>query len=157
MKHFKFTASEVIGFLRVMRPGSVVGPQQNWLHHKQRELHLESTESPLQTRSTNESDYMKEPSTNELVNIALASVPAQPRKLYDPNDPYTVVAGGTSQNRYNLRSLVSNSRRGNGKQQKWQEDVPKGLKNDGSRRATPSMKVQRPPLQVSHNEFTEAS
>lgn len=31
MKHYLFTASEVIAFLRVMRPGSVVGPQQNWL------------------------------------------------------------------------------------------------------------------------------
>jgi cell division cycle 14 len=31
MKHYKFTASEVIGLLRVLRPGSVVGPQQNYL------------------------------------------------------------------------------------------------------------------------------
>jgi len=31
MKHHHFTASEVISWLRVMRPGSVVGPQQNYL------------------------------------------------------------------------------------------------------------------------------
>ncbi|KAI8619655.1 dual specificity protein phosphatase, partial [Chytriomyces sp. MP71] len=31
MKHYKFSASEVIGLLRVLRPGSVVGPQQNYL------------------------------------------------------------------------------------------------------------------------------
>lgn len=31
MKKYKFTASEVIAFLRIMRPGSVVGPQQNYL------------------------------------------------------------------------------------------------------------------------------
>lgn len=31
MKHYKFTASEVIGWIRVCRPGSVIGPQQNWL------------------------------------------------------------------------------------------------------------------------------
>lgn len=31
MKHYLFTAPEVIGFLRVLRPGSIVGPQQNWL------------------------------------------------------------------------------------------------------------------------------
>ncbi|KAI8849206.1 dual specificity protein phosphatase [Chytridium lagenaria] len=36
MKHYKFTAAEVIGLLRVLRPGSVVGPQQNYL---QRYLH----------------------------------------------------------------------------------------------------------------------
>jgi hypothetical protein len=43
MKHYLFTASEAISFLRVMRPGSVVGPQQNflvsaqawaWSHHE---------------------------------------------------------------------------------------------------------------------------
>jgi cell division cycle 14 len=31
MKHFKFTASEVISWLRICRPGSVIGPQQNFL------------------------------------------------------------------------------------------------------------------------------
>ena len=31
MKTYHFTASDVISYLRVMRPGSVVGPQQNYL------------------------------------------------------------------------------------------------------------------------------
>ena len=31
MKHYKMTACEVIAFLRIVRPGSVVGPQQNYL------------------------------------------------------------------------------------------------------------------------------
>ncbi|KAG5459421.1 MAG: protein-tyrosine phosphatase-like protein [Olpidium bornovanus] len=31
MKEYKFTAAEVIAFLRVLRPGSVVGPQQNYM------------------------------------------------------------------------------------------------------------------------------
>ncbi|KAF9433670.1 Dual specificity protein phosphatase cdc14a [Entomortierella beljakovae] len=31
MRHFNMTARETIAFLRLMRPGSVVGPQQNWL------------------------------------------------------------------------------------------------------------------------------
>ncbi|KAF5843178.1 hypothetical protein DUNSADRAFT_1605 [Dunaliella salina] len=31
MKHFKFTAEEVIGYIRLCRPGSVIGPQQNFL------------------------------------------------------------------------------------------------------------------------------
>ncbi len=31
MKHYQFTANEVIAYLRVMRPGSVVGPQQQYL------------------------------------------------------------------------------------------------------------------------------
>lgn len=35
MKHFKFTAAETIGWLRICRPGSVIGPQQNFLEEKQ--------------------------------------------------------------------------------------------------------------------------
>lgn len=31
MKHHKFTAAEAIAWLRVCRPGSVIGPQQNYL------------------------------------------------------------------------------------------------------------------------------
>ncbi|KAI8468258.1 MAG: cell division cycle protein 14, partial [Monoraphidium minutum] len=31
MKHYGFTAEEAIGYIRVCRPGSVIGPQQNYL------------------------------------------------------------------------------------------------------------------------------
>ncbi len=31
MKHYKFTAAETIAWIRICRPGSVIGPQQNWL------------------------------------------------------------------------------------------------------------------------------
>lgn len=35
MKHYKFTAAETIAWLRICRPGSVIGPQQNFLEEKQ--------------------------------------------------------------------------------------------------------------------------
>jgi len=35
MKHFKFTAPEIIAWMRICRPGSVIGPQQNFLEEKQ--------------------------------------------------------------------------------------------------------------------------
>lgn len=38
MKHYKLTAAEVISFLRLIRPGSVVGPQQNFLQGLQSRL-----------------------------------------------------------------------------------------------------------------------
>jgi protein-tyrosine phosphatase len=31
MKHFKLTAEEIIGWMRIVRPGSVIGPQQQFL------------------------------------------------------------------------------------------------------------------------------
>jgi cell division cycle 14 len=38
MKHFAFTAAEVVGWLRVCRPGSVIGPQQHYLEEIQERM-----------------------------------------------------------------------------------------------------------------------
>ncbi|XP_015237175.1 PREDICTED: dual specificity protein phosphatase CDC14A-like [Cyprinodon variegatus] len=38
MKHFRFTAAEAIAWIRVCRPGSIIGPQQNFLVEKQHSL-----------------------------------------------------------------------------------------------------------------------
>lgn len=35
MKHYRLTANEVIAWLRIARPGSVIGPQQYYLQHQQ--------------------------------------------------------------------------------------------------------------------------
>ncbi|KAM8875750.1 dual specificity protein phosphatase CDC14AB isoform 2-T2 [Spinachia spinachia] len=40
MKHYRFTAGEAIAWIRVCRPGSVIGPQQNFLEGKQAALWL---------------------------------------------------------------------------------------------------------------------
>jgi len=31
MKHYKFTAAEAIAWIRICRPGSIIGPQQEFL------------------------------------------------------------------------------------------------------------------------------
>ena len=36
MKHYRFCGSDAIAFLRIMRPGSILGPQQHFLVHNQR-------------------------------------------------------------------------------------------------------------------------
>lgn len=38
MKHFGFNAAETIGYLRLCRPGSVIGPQQNFLHDMEKRM-----------------------------------------------------------------------------------------------------------------------
>ncbi|XP_072516123.1 dual specificity protein phosphatase CDC14AB isoform X2 [Salminus brasiliensis] len=35
MKHFRFTAAEAIAWIRICRPGSIIGPQQHFLEEKQ--------------------------------------------------------------------------------------------------------------------------
>uniref|UniRef100_A0A3B5PVP0 protein-tyrosine-phosphatase n=1 Tax=Xiphophorus maculatus TaxID=8083 RepID=A0A3B5PVP0_XIPMA len=34
MKHFRFTAAEAIAWIRICRPGSIIGPQQNFLEEQ---------------------------------------------------------------------------------------------------------------------------
>lgn len=41
MKHYRMTAAESIAWLRICRPGSVIGPQQQFLVMKQSSLWLE--------------------------------------------------------------------------------------------------------------------
>ncbi|XP_051978042.1 dual specificity protein phosphatase CDC14AB isoform X1 [Xyrauchen texanus] len=38
MKHYRFTAAEAIGWIRICRPGSIIGPQQHYLEEKQASL-----------------------------------------------------------------------------------------------------------------------
>uniref|UniRef100_A0A8C1WV78 protein-tyrosine-phosphatase n=1 Tax=Cyprinus carpio TaxID=7962 RepID=A0A8C1WV78_CYPCA len=38
MKHFRLTAAEAIAWIRICRPGSVIGPQQNFIDEKQASL-----------------------------------------------------------------------------------------------------------------------
>ncbi|CAJ1059532.1 dual specificity protein phosphatase CDC14AB isoform X1 [Xyrichtys novacula] len=40
MKHYRFTAGEAIAWIRMCRPGSVIGPQQNFLEEKQSAMWL---------------------------------------------------------------------------------------------------------------------
>ncbi|XP_054899887.1 dual specificity protein phosphatase CDC14AB isoform X2 [Poeciliopsis prolifica] len=42
MKHYRFTAAEAIAWIRICRPGSIIGPQQNFLEDKQASLWLQS-------------------------------------------------------------------------------------------------------------------
>ncbi|MCJ8735055.1 hypothetical protein PDJAM_G00242430 [Pangasius djambal] len=41
MKHFRLTAAEAIAWIRICRPGSVIGPQQNFIEDKQSSLWME--------------------------------------------------------------------------------------------------------------------
>lgn len=38
MKHFGFTAEESLGYIRIVRPGSVIGPQQQYLREYQQRM-----------------------------------------------------------------------------------------------------------------------
>ena len=44
IKHFGFTAEEAIGYIRICRPGSVIGPQQKFLISRAKQLAAEGQE-----------------------------------------------------------------------------------------------------------------
>ena len=47
MKHYGFTAHEAIGYIRICRPGSVIGCQQQWLEEKEAWCHAQARLSCL--------------------------------------------------------------------------------------------------------------
>ncbi|KAK5956412.1 cell division control protein 14 [Knufia fluminis] len=95
---YGFTANEVIAFMRFMRPGMVVGPQQHWLHLNQgqfREWYIEeqikaklelakpttpkqSTKTPL--RHTSNTQVATPPNKSSVARSALGEI--------DGNDTY---------------------------------------------------------------------
>lgn len=49
MKKYMFTAREVIAWLRVLRPGSVLGQQQQYLCQMEQQMHAEGRRPPRTT------------------------------------------------------------------------------------------------------------
>jgi len=47
MKHYKFPANAVVGWIRLVRPGSILGNQQQFLIEREKHLHSLSEESPV--------------------------------------------------------------------------------------------------------------
>lgn len=50
MKHWRWTALETIAWLRICRPGSIIGHQQDWLEEKQSEMWLQGDQFRRQHR-----------------------------------------------------------------------------------------------------------
>ena len=44
MKHLGFTANEAMGWIRICRPGSIIGPQQQFLADQEELMHRLGTE-----------------------------------------------------------------------------------------------------------------
>ena len=61
MKHYHFTAAEAIGWMRVCRPGMVIGPQQHFLHQIEQGMWQEGemagvVKRPLMLNSSEDDD-----------------------------------------------------------------------------------------------------
>lgn len=47
MKHYYFPAADFIGWIRIARPGSILGPQQNYLIEMEKAMREEGANSPI--------------------------------------------------------------------------------------------------------------
>lgn len=47
MKHYHFPAADFIGWIRIARPGSILGPQQYYLNERQNEMWNQGRNSPI--------------------------------------------------------------------------------------------------------------
>lgn len=47
MKHYYFPAADFIGWIRIARPGSILGPQQNYLIEMEKMMREEGANSPI--------------------------------------------------------------------------------------------------------------
>jgi len=47
MKHYRFPAAAFIGWIRICRPGSILGPQQQWLNMMQDKMFAMADQSPI--------------------------------------------------------------------------------------------------------------
>lgn len=66
MKHYRFTHAEIISWIRICRPGSIIGPQQHFLEEKQASLWVQGDifRSKLKSR----------PSSDGSINTILSSL-----------------------------------------------------------------------------------
>ncbi|XP_059231496.1 dual specificity protein phosphatase CDC14A isoform X3 [Mustela nigripes] len=61
MKHYRFTHAEIIAWIRICRPGSIIGPQQHFLEEKQASLWVQGDifRSKLKNRPSSEGNINK--------------------------------------------------------------------------------------------------
>lgn len=88
-----FTANEVIAYMRFMRPGMVVGPQQHWLHMNQNtfrewqfEDRMKAEAKPSTPRSVSNRTPMRMPSGQQTATPVRSSVPRSALGEIDAND-----------------------------------------------------------------------
>jgi len=72
MKHYRWTASQIIAWLRICRPGSVIGPQQIYLEEIQQKMFREGTQYHKKHKSTSQ-NYNFNNNAKNVISTDMAS------------------------------------------------------------------------------------
>ena len=70
MKHFKFPAAAFIGWIRIARPGSILGPQQYYLHDIE-EMYLGKESSAYKNRGQQRNKKKLEMSPDDIIKMKI--------------------------------------------------------------------------------------
>ena len=74
MKHWRWEAHETIAWLRICRPGSVIGHQQDWMEEKQAEMWLQGDQFRRQNKSSSSAIVMDKPLTYPIYSLKLKAL-----------------------------------------------------------------------------------
>jgi cell division cycle 14 len=89
MKHYKFTAAEAIGWMRLCRPGCVIGPQQHFLQDIEQKMWHEGDVARLKVHrslgDTNKKGSVSMPSLKESSDLCVAAVDDASKAVSKPN------------------------------------------------------------------------
>ncbi len=96
MKHYRFTAPEVIGWMRICRPGMVIGPQQHYLQDLEQKMWYEGDMMRMRSSHQVEGERL-----NILPGIKSLSVE---EIRYDPNSEAARGREGQAQQLLNRRA-----------------------------------------------------
>lgn len=86
IKNFQFTGHEAIGWIRICRPGSVIGPQQRYLLKYYDDLKKATCSSPTKTKAAPPSSPTRPVPTHREPNTASPTRNITPRSI-QPNSP----------------------------------------------------------------------
>lgn len=105
-----FTANEIIAFMRFMRPGMVVGPQQHWLHLNQgtfREWWFEDTmrEKIMLSMQPSTPTRLQQNNTKRLVSSGQTCTPPTNHNRYASTSPRRPALGEITNNEQAQRSM----------------------------------------------------
>lgn len=76
MKHHGFSAEEAMGWIRVARPGSVLGPQQHYLLHKQAIMRQNASIAAATAASTESAQSLADDKGRRVINLMASSLSA---------------------------------------------------------------------------------
>lgn len=145
MKHYRFTASEVIAWMRICRPGCVIGPQQQFLKEiEQRMWQLGAMDESMKHQKSSAGGtggkLMCSKLTTSLNCISGgASIPCQ---VIDTTDEAVVGRAGQAEG---LLGARTRNRNGKSKKSNGPPPTPESAKGKSSKAATTVMVTPDPP------------